>query len=62
MSQSNNQAPNPPSAAEPQPKPGSEKAKQSPPMPLPRKRADELEPVAPEPGGDTPVNPDQADG
>ena len=58
-----NQAPNPPSAAEPQPKPGTEAAREAPAVPLPRKRVDENEPqVAPEPAGETPVNPDQSDG
>lgn len=62
MSQPKNQAPNPPSAAEPQPKPGSERSGAAP-VPLPRKRVDELE--GSETGAnpeETPVNPEQSDG
>lgn len=56
------QAPNPPSAAEPQPKPGSGKEGIAPPpSPAPRKGVEQPQ-VAPEPPGDTPVNPDQSDG
>jgi hypothetical protein len=62
MSQTPNQAPNPPSAAEPQPKPGTgEQGAAPPPSPTPHKGPKEPQ-VAPEPGGDTPVNPDQSDG
>jgi len=61
-SKSPNEAPNPPSAAEPQPKPGSDKKGVAPaPSPAPRKGAEHPQ-VAPEPPGDTPVNPDQSDG
>jgi hypothetical protein len=57
-----NNAPNPPSAAEPQPKPAA-KGQDAPPAPspAPRKGADG-EQVAPVPPGGTPVNPDQSDG
>jgi len=58
---SGNQAPNPPSAAEPQPKPGAPDNAAAPRPPKPQKGAAEPQ-VAPEPGGDTPVNPDQSDG
>ena len=62
MSQTPNQAPNPPSAAEPQPKPGTDaQGKAPPPSPAPGKGTKEPQ-VAPEPGGGTPVNPEQSDG
>ena len=59
-------APNPPSAAEPQPKPGTA-TKDAPPAPEPAPRkgigGDAPSPqVAPEPPGGTPVNPEQSDG
>jgi hypothetical protein len=64
--QSSNQAPNPPSAAEPQPKPGAD-AKDAPPRPSPAPRkvsnGEVVSPqVAPVPPDDMPVNPDQSDG
>lgn len=62
MSQSKNQAPNPPSAAEPQPKPGGDR-RAAPAVPLPRKRVDELESSDAEADPQqTPVNPEQSDG